>query len=230
MPRVPRQRQGTEGLCYHVLNRGHSRDAVFLTDADRRCFLDLLARYRDRFAVRLYHYCLMSNHFHLLLQFPDPRVVSPFMAGLLRAYVHYYHRRHGFVGHLWQGRFKSPAVECERYLLSWGRFIERNPLEAGLAEEPWRYPWSSAAAYALGRADRLLAVNPWYERFAESAARQQRWREFLVGEDPPEEDVRRAEGVLGSAAASRIDMGRAWSGGAGTRRVNFLLSLWWKRG
>jgi|GEM_PF-5771725 len=74
----------------------------------------------------------MSNHFHLLVHLTDPRHVSPLMAGLLRAYVHHCHRRHGFVGHRWQGRFKSPAVQCRQYLLSCGRYIERNPVEAGL--------------------------------------------------------------------------------------------------
>jgi putative transposase len=72
------------------------------------------------------------------------------MAGLLRAYVHYFHRRTGFVGHLWQGRFRSPAVGVEQYFLSCARYIERNPVEAGLVVEPWEYAWSSCRAYALG--------------------------------------------------------------------------------
>ena len=73
---------------------------------------------------------LVSNHFHLLVQCDDPAELSPCMAGLLRAYVHYHHRRYGFVGHLWQGRFKSPAVAVEEYFLSCARYIERNPVEA----------------------------------------------------------------------------------------------------
>lgn len=115
---------------------------------DRRAFLTLVQRYQQRFGLRIYHYCLMSNHFHMLVHLSDPRHVSPLMAGLLRAYVHHCHRRHGFVGHRWQGRFKSPAVQCRQYLLSCGRYLERNPVEAGLLTEPWQYPWSSAAAYA----------------------------------------------------------------------------------
>jgi putative transposase len=71
--------------------------------------------------VRLLHYCLMGNHFHLLVQCQQPKELSPYMAGLLRSYVHYYHRRYGFVGHLWQGRFKSPAVAVEEYFLSCAR-------------------------------------------------------------------------------------------------------------
>lgn len=100
MPRAPRRQQWTDAACYHVLNRGHNRETVFGDDDDRRYFLGLLARYRDRFALRLYHYCLMSNHFHLLVQLPEPKRLSAMAAGLLRAYVHYYNRRYGFVGHL----------------------------------------------------------------------------------------------------------------------------------
>jgi putative transposase len=102
------------------MNRGHNREVVFADDDDRRHFVNLLARYQKRFPWRLYYYCLMSNHFHLLLQLGDPAKLSALLAGLLRSYVHYYNRRYGFCGHLWQGRFKSPAIEIERYLLSCG--------------------------------------------------------------------------------------------------------------
>jgi putative transposase len=95
--------------------------------------------------------------FHLLLQLPRPQQLSRLMAGLLRAYVHYYHGRYDFVGHLFQGRFKSPAIEADSYLLSCGRYIERNPVEAGLVTEPWLYRWSICRAYALGEEDALLA-------------------------------------------------------------------------
>jgi REP element-mobilizing transposase RayT len=71
----------------------------------------------------------MTNHFHVLVEPEDPAQVSPLMAGLLLAYVHHCHRRHGFVGHRRQGRFKSPAVQCSGYLLSCGRTIERNSVE-----------------------------------------------------------------------------------------------------
>ena len=99
--------------------------------------MGLLDRYRRRFGFRLYHYCLMTNHFHLLLQLADPRRLSSLMAGLLLAYVRYCNRQHNFVGHLFQGRFKSPLVQREGYWLSCGRYSERNPLEAGLVAAPW---------------------------------------------------------------------------------------------
>jgi len=126
------------------------------------------------------------------------------MAGMLRAYVHHRHRRHGFVGHCWQGRFTSPAIQCSTYLLSCGRYIERNPVEAGITAEPWQYPWSSAAAYALGQSNALLTDHTEYLALSPDAARRQRlWREFLMGDDPLEEEVRRGDWALGDASFRR---------------------------
>jgi REP element-mobilizing transposase RayT len=99
------------------MNRGHHREVVFHTDGDHAYFLQLLDRYRQPFPVRLLHYGWMDNHFHLLLQRAEPRLLSPFMAGPLRANVHDHHRQYGFIGHLWQGRFQSPVVAVEEYFL-----------------------------------------------------------------------------------------------------------------
>jgi putative transposase len=199
MPRAPRWRVWTDAACYHVLNRGHARETVFHDDDDRTHFLALLARYGQRFRWRLYHYCLMDNHFHLLLQLPRPQDLSRAVAGLLVSYWHHYRRRYRLVGHLFDGRFKSPAIDAESYLLSCGRYLERNPLAAGLVTEPWQYRWSSCRAYALGSADPLLADNPWYEELSPEAARRQHlWQAFLLGEDPKEERVRQADWVVGN--------------------------------
>jgi putative transposase len=204
MARTPRKFQEGPSACYHVMNRGHNREAVFGDADDSRYFFGLLARYQKRFPLRLFHYCLMSNHFHLLVQMPSARALSACMAGLLRAYVHYFNRRHGFVGHLWQGRFKSPAVDVEPYFLSCARYIERNPVTAGVTATPWGYEWSSCRAYALGVADGLLDYNVWYQELAgEPARRQQRWREFLLGDDPKEEMVRRHDWIVGEESYRR---------------------------
>lgn len=203
MPSRARSAQWTEEALYHVLNRGHDRADLFVDDEDRRAFLGLLARYRARFHLRLHHYCLMTNHFHLLVQIPDPRQLSALGAGLQRAYVHHLSRRHGFVGHLFQGRFKSVAVQREAYGLSCGRYIERNPLEAGMVAEPWEYPWSSAGYYALGKADALVDEATLYTELSPRPQRRhQLWREFLLGEDAKEEALRRAEWVVGDTAFS----------------------------
>jgi hypothetical protein len=96
---------------------------------------------------------------------------------------------------------KSPAIEAESYVLRCGRYIERNPLAAGMVALPWEYRWSSAAAYALGQEDTLLLESPWYEELGASASRRQElWRSFLLGEDAKEEAIRRGDWVLGSEA------------------------------
>jgi len=198
MTRVARRRQWTEEACYHLINRGRNRETIFRSDADRQHFLDLLKRYQGRFEVRCFHYCLMSNHFHLAVQLKDPRQLSAFMAGLQRSYVHYFNRRYRFVGHLFQGRFKSPSIQRDSYLLSCGRYIERNPLAAKLVSLPWDYPWSSCRYYALGEANALLSENPCYSEFAATAGRrQQLWQEFLLAEDPKEAAIQQHEGNLG---------------------------------
>lgn len=112
--------------------------------------------------MRVYHDCLMTNHFHVLVLVRDCRHLSPLLAGLLRSYVHYFNRQYGFVGHLWPGRCKSPAIQAEGYVLSGGRYIERNALEAGLVALPWAYAWSSARCYAQGEAHALLTPHPYY--------------------------------------------------------------------
>jgi putative transposase len=128
MPRRARRFAWTDNAAYHVLNRGHNRQTVFPEAADCETFLALLDKYRQQFAARVFHWVLMSNHFHLLLQLPDPRRLSAFMAGLTLSYVHHYRRRFGFVGHLWQGRYKAFVVQRHGYWVSCGRYIERNPI------------------------------------------------------------------------------------------------------
>jgi putative transposase len=198
MPRTPRWLQLADNAAYHVLSRGHNRGRIFADLADRRYFLTLLQRYRQRFDVSIHHYCLMDNHFHLLLRLRDPRRLSALMAGLLVAYVRYYTRRHNFVGHVFQGRFKSPLVQRTGYWLSCGRYIERNPVEAGRCTQAWDYPWSSAAAYAQGQPDSLLTEDPEYTALGPSAVRRQRvWRRFLHSDDPREAAIRQGDWAVG---------------------------------
>ena len=109
MPRSPRRTLWNDAACYHVMNRGQNRATLFADDADFGYVVGLLARYKQRFEARLYHYCLLNNHCHLLLQLPEPRRLSRVVAGQLVAYVRYVQRRHRFVGHVFQGRFKSPG-------------------------------------------------------------------------------------------------------------------------
>src|SRR5947209_9121183 len=129
MPRQPRPI--AEGLLYHALNRGNNRAAVFASAADFQAFLQSLATTRKRYPFRLFGYCLMPNHFHLLLA-PDPgQSISRILQSLTVAHTWRFHKDNGSSGHVWQGRFKSPVVEDDAHALTVLRYVEANPLRAG---------------------------------------------------------------------------------------------------
>ena len=156
-----------DGLVYHVINRGNNRQTVFRKRGDFRAFLDTLAELKERKPFELYGYCLLSNHFHLLLR-PQGASISRIMQSLLVSHTQRYHQNHGSGGHVWQGRFKSPVIQDDDHLLSVLRYIEANPLRAGIVKRADKYPWSSYRAHGLGEANELLdSVQP-YEALSTS--------------------------------------------------------------
>jgi putative transposase len=141
MPRHPRAAAG--GYCYHALNRGNARRTVFHKDGDYAAFVALLREAGERHPVRLLAFCLMPNHFHLALWPRDDGDLSRWMHWLMTTHVRRYLRHYRSSGHVWQGRFKAfPAQEYE-HLLTVLRYIERNPLRAGLVDRAEAWSWSS---------------------------------------------------------------------------------------
>lgn len=157
MPRTARASAGD--VCYHVINRGNARARVFHDDADYRAFVALLGNASDRLPIRLLAYCLMPNHFHLVLWPFNDGDLSTWMRWLLTAHVRRHHRRHGTDGHLWQGRFKAFPIQQDEHLLTVLRYVERNPLRAKLVARAEDWPWSSLHR-RLGRDDELLHAGP----------------------------------------------------------------------
>lgn len=183
MPRKPRQL--IDNGCYHLIARGNNRQFVFREEAAFRHFLELLARAKAKYPAKLYHYCLMSNHIHLLLEIQLAEYLPKFMQGLLQGYGRWYKTQHKYWGHVWQGRYKSPLVAEESYYLEAGRYIERNPLRAKLVQNLKDYPWSSYAYYALGTPNALVDTDPYYARLANTPIERQRaYREFIQLESP----------------------------------------------
>ena len=174
-----------EGLVYHAINRGNNRARVFADDDDHRAFLHSLAQTKLRYLFRLYGYCLMSNHFHLLLR-PEPGVtVSRILQSLTVAHTWRYHRRHRTGGHVWQGRFKSPVVEADEHLWTVLRYIEANPLRAQIVADPADYPWSSYQAHGLGQPDPLLSpLAGWRDLGPTEPARRAAWRRKVKANQP----------------------------------------------
>jgi len=148
MPRHPRASQG--GFCYHVLNRGNGRQTVFHKDGDFAAFLKLLRQASEQVDMRLLGYCLMPNHFHLALWPAHDGDLSRYIGWLLTAHVRRYHQHYHSSGHVWQGRFRDFAIQDDDHLLTVLRYIERNPVRAGLVERAQDWPWSSATLVGSG--------------------------------------------------------------------------------
>ncbi len=143
MPRAPRLLY--PGAWYHVMNRGASRRPTFINPQDRLRFLELTAESVEHFNAEVHAYCLMGNHFHLLVRTPEPNL-DRFMHRLCSKYVRSFNQRHDFDGPLCRSRYKAMPVQSEDYLVSLGRYIHRNPLDLGV-DHLGDYMWSSYPAY-----------------------------------------------------------------------------------
>jgi len=136
-----------EGAVYHVTSRGNARADIYLSDADREMFLEVLAHVVDRFGWICHACCLMSNHYHLMIETPQANL-SRGMRQLNGIYTQRFNRAHDRVGHVFQGRFKSIVVDKDAYLLELSRYIVRNPVAAGMVDDVTDWPWSSYRATA----------------------------------------------------------------------------------
>ena len=153
-------------VCYHVMNRGVNRQSIFVNDTDREYFSRTVAEYKTLCGARIYHWVWMGNHYHMLVEVVFENL-RPLVGGIQQAYAQYHHARHDGSGVFWQGRFKSKPVEMGPYLGSCGRYIERNPVRAGMTAIAWEYPWSSAAAYVKKAMDGITDENPYMGEFAD---------------------------------------------------------------
>ncbi len=172
------------GALYHVTARGDRRAQIYASDEDRRRFLALLGEVVGDFNWLCYAYCLMDNHYHLVIETPDANL-SKGMRQLNGVYTQWANRRHDRVGHLFQGRYRAILVDREPYFLQLARYVVMNPVRAGVVKRPADWPWSSHAA-VLGAvpAPDWLAVDGLLAHFAErrSTARS-RYARFVEGDD-----------------------------------------------
>lgn len=141
MPRTARASRG--GICYHVMNRGNARSTVFHGDHDYGLFESLMHQATRRVPMRVLAWCLMPNHFHLVLWPSRDRDLSRWMHWLSTAHVQRHRSRHKSSGHIWQGRFKAPPIQQDHHLLTVMRYVERNPLRAGMVDRAEAWRWSS---------------------------------------------------------------------------------------
>lgn len=174
------------GALYHVTSRGDRREPIYRDDQDRSLHLGLIGQAMGRFDARVLAYCLMGNHYHLVVLTLEPNLAR-LMRHINGVYTQAYNHRHGLVGHLFQGRYKAIVVDSHAYLLTVCRYVERNPVAAGLVARPAQWPWSSCRAHGL-----LAPAPPWLDsdgvyaqllgRSAATPAERRRAAELYVAE------------------------------------------------
>jgi putative transposase len=169
-----------DGLVYHALNRGNNRAPVFFESCDYLAFLESLRQTKERFPFRLFAYCLMTNHYHLVLQPEAGQNISRILQSLTVAHTWHYHRRCRTSGHVWQGRFKSPVIQDDEHLLTVLRYVESNPLRARMVSDLAAYPWSSYVCHGLGKSIAWVDETPaWTQLGRTDQHRQRHWRKWL---------------------------------------------------
>ena len=143
-------------MYYHIINRGNQKQSIFLAEHDFRKYLEILKHYKKKYAFKLFGYCLMPNHVHLILHPKHPDELAIFMQGLTQAYTIWFNKKYRKVGHLWQGRFKSMLIHKDNYFLDCVYYVECNPVRAELSLSPNDYTWSSYKDRVLGNRNGLL--------------------------------------------------------------------------
>jgi putative transposase len=158
----------------HLIQRGNNRQAIFFAEGDYGRYRDWLAEAADEYRLAIHAYVLMPNHVHLLATPARADSLPRVMQSLGRRYVRYVNDAHGRTGTLWEGRYRAAPIESEVYLLACARYIELNPVRAGMADHPRDYRWSSWHAHAQGADDALVSEHALYRALGRSAAERQK--------------------------------------------------------
>lgn len=186
MARLPRF--FVPGEVLHIIQRGNNRELIFAGERDYRFFLDCLSRAVQVHEVFVHAYVLMTNHVHLLAAPRTKTSLPGALQSVGRRYVQYFNNAYQRSGTLWEGRYRATVVDSERYLLTCMRYIELNPVRAGMVKHPAEYRWTSYHANAQGAPDILIGRHELYERLGRSeqerqAAYRQLFRAQLPGTD-----------------------------------------------
>lgn len=184
MPRRPRV--ALPGVPLHIIQRGNNRQACFYAEQDYQFYLEWLSKYAEEVGCAIHAYVLMTNHVHLLATPENVDSAGLMMKKLGQRYVQYINRAYKRSGTLWEGRYRSCLIQDDSYLLSCHRYIELNPVRAGMLEHPADYPWSSYSANGQGEGSSLLKPHPLYEALGGTAQeRQFAYRELFRYELDP---------------------------------------------
>ena len=189
MPRRPRL--VAADIPLHIIQRGNNRNSCFFANSDYLVYLDLLRRSAATARCRIHAYVLMSNHVHILASPENPGAPGTMMKALGERYVQYVNQRYKRSGTLWDGRFKSCLVQDETYLLVCHRYIELNPVRAGMVTNPSLYQWSSHRCNALGNADAIVTPHPIFTSLGKDNFSRQLAYRGLFAETLPDQEIAR---------------------------------------
>jgi REP-associated tyrosine transposase len=167
------------GALYHVTSRGDRQEAIFDDDQDRIRFLDVLGEVVSRFRWRCHAYCLMGNHYHLMIETPEANLTKG-MRQLNGVFTQWSNRRHKRIGHLFQGRYKAIHVERDSYFLELARYIVLNPVRAAMVKHPRLWAWSSyGATIGTSRAPIWLTTDDLLAEFGNGAGVRRKYQQFI---------------------------------------------------
>lgn len=168
------------GAFYHVLHRGNEGKDIFKSNRDREKFLEYVGKAVERYDIKIHSYCLMSNHYHLLIETPHPNL-SQAIKWINVCYAAYFNRRRRRSGHLFQGRFKAVVIDADEYLKHLSRYIHLNPIRAGMVDHCKDYPWSSYPVFGgYVKACEWLETDWLLSLFSQSRKMaMERYREFV---------------------------------------------------
>lgn len=160
------------GLIHHVINRGNNKQQIFFDDEDYNRYLRTVIKYKMKYDFNLFAFCLMRNHVHLLIKTDKKASISKIMHSITTQYSQWHNEKYNKIGHLWQGRFLSPIVSDDQYLINVMRYIEQNPVRANIVQTPHQYGFSS---YQFNIADYDCKIidrrqNPLFEYFGGNRA------------------------------------------------------------
>ena len=209
------------GLPHHVVHRGNNRQPIFVDDRDREDFLRLLDEARAQHQVQVHAYVLMPNHVHLMLTPGTEEALGRSVQMLARRYSQRFNKRHGRTGGLFEGRYRSSVIETDRYGLACMRYIEMNPVRAGLVATPASFRWSSHRHHAGLQRDPLIDEHPVYWSLGNTPFEREQAFKRLFDDPPAAETLTIREAIRGSWALGADTWARELSA-TSRRRANKL--------
>jgi len=171
MARLPRY--FVKGQPQHIIQRGNNRELIFVHDDDYKFYLECLLSAINKNKLSVYAYVLMTNHVHILASPETETSISKTFQSVGRRYVQYFNYTYKRTGTLWEGRYKATVIDSDQYLLTCMRYIELNPVRAGMVEQPSEYPWSSYAANAEGKKNKLIKLHKVFRQMGTSEEKRQ---------------------------------------------------------